>query len=93
MTEKDAGIGHNSERFDSVAGQRLRSFIERVETLEGEKATLSEDIKEIYAEAKGSGFDAKTIKAVVRLRKLDTEKRREADELLSLYKDAIGMVA
>ncbi len=75
-----------------VAGQRLRSFIERVELLEGEKEALMEDIKEVYAEAKGVGFDAKTMRKIVALRKMDTEKRREADEILELYKSAIGML-
>lgn len=75
-----------------VAGQRLRSFIERVETLEEEKAALAEDIKEIYAEAKGTGFDVKTMRKIIALRKLDAEKRRESDELLDLYKTAIGMI-
>lgn len=74
-----------------VAGQRLRSFIERVERLEEEKTALMEDIKEIYAEAKGVGFDAKTMRKIVSLRKMDSEKRREADELLDLYRSAIGM--
>lgn len=74
-----------------VAGQRLRSFIERIETLEEEKRALAEDIKEIYAEAKGTGFDVKTIRKIIALRKVDIEKRREADELLDLYKAAIGM--
>ena len=74
-----------------VAGQRLRSFIERVERLEEEKAHMMEDIKEIYAEAKGVGFDAKTMRKIVALRKMDAEKRREADEILELYKSAIGM--
>ena len=75
-----------------VAGDRLRSFIERIERLEEEKAHIAEDIKEIYAELKGVGFDAKTVRKVVSLRKLDSEKRREADELLDLYKTAVGMV-
>jgi len=75
-----------------VAGDRLRSFIERIERLEEEKAHLAEDIKEVYGELKGVGFDAKTVRKVVALRKLDTEKRREADELLDLYKTAVGMV-
>lgn len=76
-----------------VAGERLKSFIERVERLEEEKAELAEDIKEVYAEAKAVGFDVKTIRKIIRLRKMDTEKRREEDELLELYKAAIGMVA
>ena len=74
-----------------VTGERLRSFIERVERLEEEKSALAEDIKDIYAEAKGFGFDAKTMRKIVRLRKMDLEKRREEDELLELYKAAIGM--
>ena len=75
-----------------VAGDRLRSFIERIERLEEEKSHLAEDIKEVYAELKGVGFDAKTVRKVVSLRKKDAEKRREEDELLDLYKTAVGMV-
>lgn len=74
-----------------VAGQRLTSFIERIERLEEEKAVLMEDLKEVYAEAKGVGFDVKTIRKIVGLRKMETEKRRESEELLDLYKSAIGM--
>ncbi len=74
-----------------VGGERLRSFIERIERLEEEKAALMEDIKETYAEAKGTGFDVKTIRKVISLRKMDSEKRRESEELLDLYKTAIGM--
>ncbi len=74
-----------------VAGERLKSFIERVERLEEEKSELAEDIKEVMAEAKSVGFDVKTIRKIIRLRKMDTEKRREEDELLELYKAAIGM--
>ncbi len=74
-----------------VAGERLSSFIERIERLEEEKAALMEDIKEVYAEAKGVGFDVKTIRKVVALRKMDGEKRRESEELLELYKAAVGM--
>lgn len=92
--EQSPAIGHNSdgqERFDSVAGTRLRSFLERIERLEGEKSALSDDIKDVYAEAKGVGFDAKIMKQVIRLRKMDAQKRREEDELLALYTSAIGM--
>ncbi len=74
-----------------VGGERLRSFIERIERLEEEKAHLMEDIKETYGEAKGVGFDVKTIRKIVSLRKMDGEKRRESEELLDLYKSAIGM--
>lgn len=76
---------------DGVAGQRLKAFIERIERLEEEKTALMEDIKEVYAEAKAVGFDTKTIRKVVRLRKMETEKRREEEQLLELYKSAVGM--
>jgi uncharacterized protein (UPF0335 family) len=75
-----------------VAGQRLKSFIERIERLEEEKKALAEDIKEVYAEAKGVGFDAKTIRKLISLRKMEPEKRNEEEELLDLYKSAIGMI-
>ncbi|MGB3214625.1 MAG: DUF2312 domain-containing protein [Alphaproteobacteria bacterium] len=75
-----------------MGAQRLQSFIDRLERLEAEKAALAEDIKEIYAEAKGVGFDVKTIRKIISLRKVDEQKRRESDELLELYKSAIGMV-
>lgn len=74
-----------------VAGQRLKSFMDRIERLEEEKKGLADDIKDIYGEAKGVGFDVKTIRKLVRLRKMETEKRREEEELLELYKAAIGL--
>lgn len=75
-----------------VAGQRLKAFIDRIERLEEEKKALAEDIKEVYGEAKGVGFDAKTIRKIVSLRKMEPEKRNEEEELLDLYKTAIGMI-
>lgn len=89
--EKEESESGEARDVGGVAGQRLRSFIERVERLEEEKSALMEDIKEVYAEAKGVGFDAKTMRKIVSLRKMDAEKRRESDELLDLYKSAIGM--
>jgi len=74
-----------------VAGKRLISVIERVERLEEEKSALAEDIKDILGEAKATGFDVKIIRKIIRLRKMETEKRREEEELLDLYKSAIGM--
>lgn len=88
-------IRHNSgeaQEIGGVAGDRLKSFVERVERMEEEKAALMEDIKEIYAEAKAVGFDVKTMRKIVALRKLDSEKRREQEELLDLYKIAVGLV-
>ena len=74
-----------------VSGERLRSFIQRIEKLEEDKAAVGADLKEVYSEAKGVGFDVKIIRQIVRLRKIEVEKRRETDELLDLYKAAIGM--
>lgn len=86
--------GHNqgeSQDVGGVSGQRLKAFIERIERLEEEKSGLAEDIKDVFSEAKGVGFDTKTIRKVLRLRKMDKEKRSEEEELLELYKSAIGM--
>jgi uncharacterized protein (UPF0335 family) len=74
-----------------IAAQRLRSFIERIERLEEEKAALAADIREVYAEAKGDGFDVKTMRQIVRLRKLDSSDRAEQEALLDLYKAALGL--
>jgi uncharacterized protein (UPF0335 family) len=74
-----------------VAGEHLRAFIERIERLEAEKADIVNDIKEVYAEAKGTGFDVKIIRKLISMRKQDSEKRQEEEELLSLYKQAIGL--
>ncbi|HXC27577.1 MAG TPA: DUF2312 domain-containing protein [Stellaceae bacterium] len=75
-----------------IAGERLKSFIERIERLEEEKKTLAEDIKEVYAEAKGTGFDTKIIRQIIRLRKRDQDEVDEEETLLDLYKRAIGML-
>ena len=73
-----------------TAGQ-LRAFVERVERLEDDKAALMADIREVYAEAKAHGFDVKTMRQVVRLRKIDSDDRAEQEALLDLYKRALGM--
>ena len=91
-TDKSSGSSDGGKDVGGVAGARLRSFIERIERLEEEKAALMEDIKEVYAEAKGTGFDTKTMRKIISLRKMETEKRRESEELLELYKSAFGMV-
>jgi len=70
---------------------RLKSFIERLERLEEEKAGIAADIKEVYSEAKGTGFDVKVMRQVIRLRKMESDARRELEELLDLYMRALGM--
>ena len=75
----------------AVDAAHLRAFIERIERLEEEKKALSDDIRDVYAEAKGNGFDAKVIRKVVSIRKQDRDKRREEEEILELYLAALGM--
>lgn len=74
-----------------VAADQLRLYIERIERLEEEKKGISDDIKDVYSEAKSVGYDVKTIRAIVRLRKLESHVRQEAEALLEVYKKALGM--
>lgn len=74
-----------------VAADRLRAFIERIERLEAEKADLASSIRDVYAEAKATGFDAQVMRQIVRLRKMDSSKRQEEEALLELYRSAIGL--
>jgi len=75
-----------------IAGDRLRSLIERIERLEEEKRTLAADIKEVYAEAKGTGFDTKIMRQIIRLRRMDKDDVDEQETLLDVYKRALGML-
>lgn len=77
---------------ETIAQDRLRSFIERVERLLEEKATLTADIREVYSEAKSNGFNTKVMRLVIRLRALDTADRQEQDAILDLYKRALGLI-
>jgi uncharacterized protein (UPF0335 family) len=82
-----AGRGHNS----GFAKDHLRSFMDRIERLEEERAALNADIREIYSEAKGTGFDTKIMRQVVRMRKLDKADFQEQEAVLDLYLNALGM--
>ncbi len=75
----------------NVAADQLRLFIERIERLEEEKKGIADDIKDVYAEAKGQGYDSKTMRAIVRLRRMEKQARQEADALLETYKAALGL--
>ncbi|MXN65316.1 DUF2312 domain-containing protein [Stappia sp. GBMRC 2046] len=75
-----------------VAGDQLRAFVERIERLEEEKKVIADDIKDVYAEAKGNGFDVKILRKVVSLRKKKPEEREEEDAVLDLYMHALGMI-
>jgi uncharacterized protein (UPF0335 family) len=80
-----------TDSSQTVAAGQLKALIERIERLEEEKKTIADDIKDIYAEAKGNGFDTKAIRTIVRLRKQDAAEREEAETILDLYKAALGM--
>lgn len=91
------GIGDNSgevvastDVITSAAAGRLKSFVARIERLEEDKAAIVGDLKEVYAEAKGDGFDTKTLRGVIRLRKTDRAKRQQAEVLMDIYMSAIG---
>ena len=80
-----------SKEVGGISGDRLRQYIERIERLEEEKAGIADDIKDIYAEAKSAGFESKIMRQIVKLRKMDNQKRVEHEELLELYKAAVGL--
>jgi uncharacterized protein (UPF0335 family) len=75
----------------SIAAEELRLLIERIERLEEEKKAIGDDVKDVYSEAKARGYDTKTMRAIVRLRKMDDNDRQEADALLETYKAALGL--
>jgi uncharacterized protein (UPF0335 family) len=87
---KDAADDQPATRF---AKDHLKAFVERVERLEEEKKAIADDIRDVFAEAKGNGFDVKALRAVIRLRKLDADERREQDAILETYLNALGMLA
>ena len=74
-----------------VSTDRLRSFIDRIERLEEEKMALAADIREVYSEAKGAGFDVRVMRQLIRLRKLDKDDRTQMEEILSVYERALDM--
>lgn len=81
-----------SDSGQTVAAGQLRAFIERIERLEEEKKTIADDIKEVYAEAKGGGFDCGAIRALIKMRKQDQNERQEKQAILDLYAAALGMI-
>jgi len=76
----------------TIAREQLRAFIERIERLEEEKKSISEDIRDVYAEAKGNGYDVKVMREVIKLRKQEAHERQEHEAVLDLYKHALGMI-
>lgn len=76
---------------DIIAADQLRLFIERIERLEEEKKGIADDIRDVYSEAKGQGYDTKTMRAIVRLRRMEKNARDEADALMDTYRAALGL--
>ena len=87
--DSGANDTQDNAQWGNIAADRLRSIIERIERLEEEKKAISEDIKEVYGEAKGNGYDVKIMRKIVSLRRLDENKRREEEEILDLYMSAL----
>ena len=96
--EPPVSIGHNSGaaappsppvEVGGIAAVKLRAFVEKIERLEAEKADIATDIREVYAEAKGNGFDTKIMREIVKLRRMEEPDRKERDELLELYRRAL----
>jgi len=86
----EPSVGHNS--ITQVAADQLKAIIERIERQEEEKKVISEDIRDIYAEAKGSGYDVKALRAIVRLRKQDADQRAEQEAVIDAYMHALEMI-
>jgi uncharacterized protein (UPF0335 family) len=77
--------------YGGISSAQLRSFVERIEKLEEEKAEIADQVRDVFAEAKGTGFDIKIIRQVLKIRKMETQERLEQEELLDLYLTALGM--
>ena len=84
---------HDDPPAHRFAKDHLKAFVERVERLEEEKKTISDDIRDVYTEAKANGFDTKALRAIVRMRKEDADERREHEAVLETYMHALGMLS
>ncbi|ENN90301.1 DUF2312 domain-containing protein [Bartonella bovis] len=80
-----------TDETQAISVNQLRAFIERIERLEEEKKAISDDIKDVYTELKGSGFDSKAVRHIIRLRKKEDHERSEEEAIIQLYKSALGM--
>jgi uncharacterized protein (UPF0335 family) len=87
-----AAVTEDEAPATRFAKDQLKAIIERIERLEEEKKTISDDIRDVYAEAKGNGFDVKALRTIVRLRKQDANERAEAETILETYMQALGML-
>jgi uncharacterized protein (UPF0335 family) len=92
MAATAAAAATEEQPATRFAKDQLKAFVERVERLEEEKKTIADDIKDVYAEAKGNGFDVKALRQIVKLRKQDADERREQEAILETYLHALGML-
>lgn len=93
MTEPSTGHNTQTEApATRFAKEQLRAIIERIERLEEEKKTIADDVRDIYAEAKGNGYEVKALRTIVRMRKQDADDRREQETILETYMQALGML-
>jgi uncharacterized protein (UPF0335 family) len=92
MAATAAATVETEEVAHRFAKDQLKAFIERIERLEEEKKTIADDIRDVYAEAKGNGFDTKALRAIVRMRKQDADERKEQETILETYMHALGMI-
>ena len=92
LARAEAASAAQEQPSTRFAKDQLKSIIERIERLEEEKKTISDDIRDVYAEAKGNGFDVKALRAIVRMRKQDPDERAEAETILETYMQALGML-
>lgn len=91
MPKKDKAPAAGDNSANNVAGEELRQFIERIEQLQGEAKDIADDVKEVYAEAKGRGYDTKVLRKVIAIRKRDADDLAEEEAVLDLYLSALGM--
>jgi uncharacterized protein (UPF0335 family) len=87
-----AAVKEEEQPATRFAKDQLKAFVERVERLEEEKKAISDDIRDVFAEAKGNGFDVKALRTIIRLRKQDADERREHDSIVETYMHALGML-
>jgi uncharacterized protein (UPF0335 family) len=93
MAATAAAAATEEQPATRFAKDQLKAFVERVERLEEEKKTIADDIKDVYAEAKGNGFDVKALRQIIKLRKQDADERREQEAILETYLHALGMLS
>ena len=92
QTEANQPLSTSSDAGHSFAKGQLKAIIERIEKLEEEKKAISDDIKDVYGEAKGNGFDVKALRTIIRMRKQDADSRQEQETILETYMQALGML-